>query len=305
MLENKVVIVTGSGRGLGRAYAVGMARAGAAVVVNDLDEDAALETVRIIHDAGGKAESVVAAVGDSAVADTLVKTAVNTFGRLDVMCTNAGVLRDRTLHKMSDDDFDIVVRSHLRGTFTCGRAAVQHFREAGAGGRLILIGSPAGMRGGLGQTSYSAVKAGITGFVRTWATECERLGVTVNAVIPVALTRMVATIPGMAEAVAAAERGEQIAPQLRRRGFGSPDDVASLVVYLSSDAASHITGQCIGAGGDRLTLWSHPSEVATSFREGGWSAIQIAECFDEIFGAKLQPFRRPQRSAVTAELEGA
>jgi 3-oxoacyl-[acyl-carrier protein] reductase len=288
MLAGRVAVVTGSGRGLGRAYARALAAAGAAVVVNDLDGEVATSTVEQIVAAGGRATAVVAPVGPAETADELVATAVAEFGRLDVMVTNAGALRDKTLRNTTDDDFDLVVGSHLRGTFTCGRAAAARFREQGGGGRLILVGSPAGQRASFGQTAYSASKAAIVGLARTWAVELERQQVTVNAIVPTALTRMVATMPGMADHVAAVDRGEQVDPALRRQGLGSPDDVAPLVVWLASDAAAHVTGQVLGAGGDRLAVWCHPTEMLTLLRDGGWTVADV----DQALGPALR--RRPQ-----------
>ena len=148
-LDGKVAVITGSGRSLGRAYAVGLAEAGAAVVVNDLDAASAAETVELITEAGGRAVAQVADVAEADGAQSLVDRAVSEFGRLDIMVTNAGVLRDRVLWKMSDEDFDLVIRTHLRGTFMCARAAAVRMREQGEGGRLILIGSPAGSVRGL------------------------------------------------------------------------------------------------------------------------------------------------------------
>src|SRR5690606_33383885 len=156
LLDGKVAVVTGSGRGLGKAYARALAAAGAAVVVNDVDAAAADETVAEIAAAGGRAVAVVAPVGPSATAEQLVTTAVAAFGKLDVLVANAGVLRDRVLWKTADDDFDLVVETHLRGAFTTGRAAAVHMRERGEGGRIVLIGSPAGQHGNFGQTSYAA-----------------------------------------------------------------------------------------------------------------------------------------------------
>lgn len=291
MLEGKVAVVTGAGRGLGRAYAKAMAAAGAAVVVNDVDADTAEDAAKEITAAGGRAAAVAAAVGTAEAAQALVDRAVGEYGRLDAMCTNAGVLRDRTLHKTTDEDFDAVLHTHLRGTFTCARAALVRFRAQGEGGRLILVGSPAGQRASFGQTSYSAAKAAIAGLVRTWAMECERAGVTVNAVIPTALTRMVATIPGLGEAVADAEAGRPVPPHLRRAGLGTPDDAAPVVVYLASDAAAGITGQCIAAGGDKIALWSHPAEVVSALHDGGWTTDTIAGAFSSIIQPRLQEFR--------------
>lgn len=292
MLAGKVAVVTGSGRGLGRAYARALAAAGAAVVVNDLDGDVAGATAEEIRSAGGRAAVVVAPVGPGETADALVATAVEQFGRLDVMVTNAGALRDKTLRNTSDDDFDLVVGSHLRGTFTCGRAAAARFREQGGGGRLILVGSPAGQRASFGQTAYSASKAAIIGLTRTWAVELERQQVTVNAIVPTALTRMVATMPGMAEHVAAADRGEPVHPGLRRQGLGTPDDVAPVVVWLASDDAAQVTGQVFGAGGDRLAIWSHPGEVLTLQRDGGWTVPDVGQALGQALRQHRQEFRQ-------------
>jgi NAD(P)-dependent dehydrogenase (short-subunit alcohol dehydrogenase family) len=277
-LSGKVAIVTGAGRGLGRAYAVALAAAGADVVVNDIDADAAKETVALVEDAGGRATVFAAAVGDAEVAEALVAVAVEEFGRLDVVVTNAGVLRDGVLWKMSDEAFDVVTRTHLRGTFTCARAAAVRFREQGDGGRIIVVGSPAGQHGNFGQTNYAAAKAGIAAMARTWAMELARAQVTVNAIIPTAWTQMTATIPIYAPLVEAVEAGKPLPRQVRQaHAIGTPEDSASLVVFLAADNAAGITGQAIGIGGDKLSLYSHPAEVAAAFHGGGWTPELIAE----------------------------
>lgn len=287
-LSGKVAVVTGSGRGLGLAYAKALAQAGAAVVVNDIDADVANEAVAGIKAAGGQAACEVVPVGDTEAADRLVARAVEEFGRLDLMCTNAGILRDRTLKNMTDEDFDLVVHTHLRGTFTCGRAAAARFREQRSGGRLVLVGSPAGQRGNFGQTNYSGAKAAIAAITWTWAMELARDEITVNAIIPVAITRMAATIPALREVVEAVERGEPVPAAMRRSGLGLAEDVAPLVVFLASDASAGITGQCIGVGGDKLSLWSRPTELVQAVRDGGWDPETIAESFQSVFGAHLQ-----------------
>jgi len=306
-LSGKVAVVTGAGRGLGRAYAEALAAAGAAVVVNDVDGDAAAQVVEAITAGGGQARSVVAAVGSAEVADLLVATAVKEFGRLDVMVTNAGILRDRVLWKMSDDDFDAVIGVHLRGTFTCARAAAIRMREQGSGGRLILISSPAGQRGNFGQTNYAAAKAGIVAMARTWALELARANITVNAVVPVAATEMTKTIPAFAPIIEESERTGKPFPEWLRKdeGLGTVEDVAGLVVFLASDASAGVTGQAIGIGGDRLALWSHPAEKAVAFADGGWTAEAIAASWQSGVGAEPETYGIPAPKVPAADAPGA
>jgi NAD(P)-dependent dehydrogenase (short-subunit alcohol dehydrogenase family) len=289
-LSGKAAVVTGAGRGLGLAYAQALAAAGAAVVVNDVDADVAEAAVEAITSAGGRAVAHVGPIGSTEVADALVQRAVTDFGRLDIMVTNAGILRDTVLWKMSDADFDDVIRVHLRGTFTCVRAAAVRMREQGDGGRIICVGSPTGQVGNFGQTNYAAAKAGIVGMVRTWSLELARAKVTVNAVVPVAATAMTETAPFLKPYVDALHAGEPLPPYARRElSFGTPEDVAGLVVFLASDAAAGITGQAIGLGGDRLALWSHPREAVVAFADGGWTAARIAEQWPETFAGQEKP----------------
>ncbi|MFD1541217.1 SDR family oxidoreductase [Nonomuraea guangzhouensis] len=286
-----MAVVTGAGRGLGQAYARALARAGAAVVVNDVDAEAAGEVAAAITAEGGRAVVAAGAVGQTQVAQRLVDTAVKEFGRLDVMVTNAGILRDRVLWKMSDEEFDAVVEVHLRGTFSCARAAAVRMREQGQGGRLILISSPAGQRGNFGQTNYAAAKAGIVAMARTWALELARSEITVNAVVPVAATEMTKTIPAFAPVL---ERGEPYPDWVRKdEGLGTVEDVAGLVVYLASDASAEVTGQAIGVGGDKLALWSHPAEKAVAYADGGWSADAIADSWHTTVGAEPETYGIP------------
>jgi NAD(P)-dependent dehydrogenase (short-subunit alcohol dehydrogenase family) len=288
-LDGKTAVVTGSGRGLGRAYAVALAEAGASVVVNDVEEAAARETVDLITGAGGVAVAEVVPVGSSEAAQALVDRAVGEYGRLDVMITNAGVLRDRVLWKMSDEDFDLVIATHLRGTFTCARAAAVRMREQGEGGRILVVGSPSGQYGNFGQTNYSAAKAGIVAFARTWAMELARDRITVNAIVPTAWTQMTASIPIYAPLVERVEAGEPLPTAVRREhAVGMPEDCAPLVVFLASDAAADVTGQAIGIGGDKLTLYTHPAEAAHAFRDGGWTAEEIAATWESDFAPLRQ-----------------
>jgi NAD(P)-dependent dehydrogenase (short-subunit alcohol dehydrogenase family) len=290
-LERRVAAVTGAGRGLGRAYATALAAAGARVLVNDLDAASAQQTVDAITAAGGEALAHAGAVGESAVADAIVAAAVEAFGSLDVMCTNAGVLRDRVLWNMTDEDFDLVIHTHLRGTFTCARAAAIRMRAQGEGGRIIVVGSPAGQLGNFGQTNYAAAKAGIAAFARTWALELARARITVNAVIPTAWTAMTASIPAFAPLAQLIAAGRPLPRQVRQQhAIGMAEECAPLVVFLASEAAAQVTGQCIGLGGDRLALWSHPAEAVTLMREGGWSAEQIAEAWERDLSGSRQGF---------------
>jgi len=287
-LGGKAAVVTGAGQGLGRAYAVALARAGASVVVNDVDARAAQETAAL---AGERAVVVTGDVGERAVADALVARAVETFGRLDAMVTNAGVLRDAVLWKMTDEDFDLVVRTHLRGTFLCARAAAVRMRDQGQGCRIIVVGSPAGQYGNFGQTNYAASKAGVVAFARTWALELARASITVNAVVPTAWTAMTATIPIYKPLAASVAAGQPLPPAVRREhAIGRPEDCAGLVVFLASEAAAGISGQAIGIGGDRLCLYSHPAEIVTELRDGGWDAAAIAAIWQERLAAHVQPY---------------
>ena len=293
-LDGKVAVVTGSGRGIGRAYALALAEAGCAVVINDIDGDVAQTTVGELTNAGHKAVAEVAAVGSTEAAEKLVQRAVEAFGGIDIMVTNAGILRDKVLWKMTDEDFDSVIETHMRGTFTCARAAAIRMREQGRGGRIIVVSSWAGQRGNFGQTNYAGAKAGIAAFARTWAMELARAEITVNAIVPNALTRMIASIPGMAEMVENAEKGEPLPATVRQQmGMGMPEDVAPLLVFLASDAAKGVTGQAIGLGGDKLSLWSHPQEISAAYRDGGWTADAIAEVWATSVGARPETYGIP------------
>ena len=285
-LSGRTAVVTGAGRGLGLAYARALAAHGAAVVVNDVDAAAAEAAAKLIRESGGRALAAAGPVGPTETARALVATAVAEFGGLDVMVTNAGVLRDTVLWKMSDEDFDTVVNVHLRGTFTCVRAAAIAMREQGRGGRIIVAGSPTGQRGNFGQTNYAAAKAGIVGMMRTWALELARSEITVNALIPIAATAMTKTIPFFAPHVEALEQDGVPLPEMLRKGegFGTAEDVAGLVVYLASAEAAGVTGQAVGIGGDKLALWSHPQEIAVAYADGGWSAEAVAAAWPSTLG---------------------
>ena len=289
LLDGNVAVVTGSGRGLGRAYAIALAQAGAAVLVNDIDPRAGAETVAEIGSAGGRAMLELGNVAETATAERLVARAVEAFGRLDVMLANAGVLRDRVLWNTTDEDFDTVIATHLRGTFTCARAAAIRMREQDQGGRIIVVGSASGQLGNFGQASYAAAKAGIVAFAWSWALELARSRITVNAIIPAAWTAMTASMPQLANVAESVAGGEPFPEWMRERyAVGTPEDCAPLAVFLASAAAAEVTGQAIGIGADRLTLHSHPQHLVSARRAGGWSAEAIAAEWEASFAPHQQ-----------------
>ncbi len=288
-LAGKVAIITGAGRGIGRAAAIAMAQAGAAIIVNDIDALEASKVVDSIRSAGGSAASCVAPIGTGDAAELCVETALEQFGRLDIMACNAGILKDRVLWNTDDADFDTVMTTHLRGTFTCARAAVRHFRTRPEGGRLILVSSIAGQRGNFGQTTYAAAKAGIAAFARTWSMELAKSNVTVNAVVPNALTAMTETMLALQPFAEMRQHGEPLPAKLRQDfGVGIPEDVAPLFVYLACDRSKDLTGQCIGIGGDRLSIWAHPVEADHRLKTGGWDAVGVADALEGPLGTARQ-----------------
>jgi NAD(P)-dependent dehydrogenase (short-subunit alcohol dehydrogenase family) len=252
-LQNKATVVTGAGAGIGRSVALAFGAEGAQVVVNDVDSGAAASVVKEIEDLGGTAVADHHPIGSVESAEALVRAGIDAFGGLDVLVNNAGILRDRMLHNMSEDDFDQVIKVHLKGTWACGRAAVQHWRpiakrEAETGSpkprKLINVTSASGLIGAVGQSNYAAAKMGIVGLTKSWAKELGALGITVNAIAPAALTAM--TEPLMQDEDAAARRLSRFA--LGR--YGSPDEISPAFVFLASAEADYITGQilCVDGG---------------------------------------------------------
>ena len=252
-LEGKACIVTGAGRGIGRAIAMAFAAEGARVVVNDADEAAAEAVVKEMTENGAQAVPHAEAIGTVAAAESVLAAALDAFGGLDVLVNNAGILRDRMLHNMSEEEFDAVIQVHLKGTWACGRAVVQHWREVAkkeiADGhprhrKIINVTSASGLIGAAGQSNYAAAKMGIVGLTKTWAKELGRYSINVNAIAPAALTAM--TEPLLQDEAAAKTRLARFA--LGR--YGSPEEIAPGFVYLASDESNYVTGQvlCIDGG---------------------------------------------------------
>jgi len=288
LLQGKVAVVTGSGRGVGRGIALALAREGAKVVINDVGcdidgrgtaHDPATQVVNDIKAMGGEAVANYDSVASFSGAENIIKTAVNSFGRIDILVNNAGILRDRTIAKMSEEDFDAVIAVHLKGTWNCGRHAVPLMREQNYG-RIINITSSAGLRGNFGQSNYGAAKAGIMGLTLCWALELGRYGITVNAMAPAGLTRMVGTIPGM--------EGKEPPPEMH------PDQNGPMVAYLASEKAAQVNGQIFGRRGFGFTLFQQLRPLAMMYKPGGLSPSEIAANFDGVFLEHLQPIGIPQ-----------
>jgi NAD(P)-dependent dehydrogenase (short-subunit alcohol dehydrogenase family) len=252
-LQDKACVVTGAGRGIGRAIVDAFAAEGARVLINDVDRAAADEAVSELRAKGIDAAPNYDAVGTVEAAEAIVRDALAAFGQIDVLVNNAGILRDRMLHNMSEEEFDLVVQVHLKGTWACGRAVVQQWRplakeEAEQGRKvhrkIVNVTSPSGLIGAVGQSNYAAAKMGIVGLTKTWAKELGPLSINVNAVSPTALTAM--TEPLLQDAEAAKKRMARFA--LGR--YGAPEEIAPGFVYLAAEESNYVTGQilCIDGG---------------------------------------------------------
>jgi NAD(P)-dependent dehydrogenase (short-subunit alcohol dehydrogenase family) len=282
LLDGRVAVVTGSGRGIGREFALCMAREGASLVVNDVgvsldgrgtEEDPAAQVCKEIEAAGGRAVPNYDSVTEFAGAARIVDTAIESFGRIDILVNNAGIVRDRTLVKMDESDFDAVVAVHMKGSFNCARHAAPPMKEQGYG-RIINITSSAGLRGNFGQTNYGAAKAALMGMTFIWAMELGRYGITVNAVAPAGATRMTASL---------FERSGETPPAESNPALNAP-----LVAFLASERASHVNGQILGRTDFAYTLFQHPKQIAYMWRDGGWTPEGVADHFDDVLGQHLQ-----------------
>jgi NAD(P)-dependent dehydrogenase (short-subunit alcohol dehydrogenase family) len=270
LLDEKVAIITGAGRGIGRQTALLFAKEGARVVVNDVGaspdgttsgDDSAARVVEEIEQAGGQALASNAQVSDSTAVQQLTEETLERFGRIDVLVNNAGILRDRTLLKMEDGEFDAVVQVHLRGTFVCLRAVAAHMKRAGSGS-IINTTSVAGMLGNFGQANYSAATAGVHGLTRTASIELQRYGIRVNAIAPLAKTRLTEDLP-----------------MFHQVDSMRPEHVAPLHLFLASELSDQVTGMVLSVAGGRISTY-RVVESAGQFKEaneGIWTAQEIAD----------------------------
>ena len=293
IVEGKVAIVTGAGRGIGRGIALLMAQEGARVVVCDIgvsvegeggDASPAHDVVAEIKKSGGEAIASTLSISEPANAEKIVRAALEAFGRVDIMVNNAGILRDRIFHRMSWSDWSDVINVHLNGSFIMSRACATHFREQNSGSYVHMT-STSGLVGNFGQANYAAAKMGIVGLSRGIALDMARFNVRSNCVSPFAWTRMVQTIPSETE-----EEKARVA----RASQMVPEKVAPLAVYLASDNASGITGQILGVRNNEVYLFNANRPIRTLHRSDGWTPQKLAEQLKSAFAASFTPLERSQ-----------
>ena len=269
LLKNKVAIVTGGGRGIGRGHSLHLAKSGAAILVNDIDSEEAEKVVKEILNEGGVAKISSQDISSREGCSLLIDECVKEFGNIDILVNNAGVLKDKTLLKMTDEDFDSVWNIHVKGTFWSSQLVALKMKESGKGGSIINTTSGAHF-GNFGQTNYSAAKGAIASMTYTWAIELAKYGIRVNAIGPTGSTRMSATF-------VSSKNTNQNIPYI------DPTSNGSLVAYLSSDLAKKISGQIFGCGGERLALMVQPHYGKTLKKDEGWSIRDIDEVMEKEF----------------------
>lgn len=288
LLDDNVAIVTGGGRGIGREIALLMARQGAKVLVNDVgsevsgegsDKTPAEEVVQVIRAEGG----IAAANGESVEswdgARSIIQSALDTFGRLDCVINNAGILRDRIFHKMSVEEFESVIRVHLMGSFYVSRAAAPHFRERSSGS-FVHMTSTSGLVGNVGQANYAAAKLGIVGLSRSIALDMQRFNVRSNCISPFAWSRMIGSIPTNTD--------EQKA-RVERLKTMTPAKVAPVAVVLASKAAADITGQIIAVRSNEIFLMSQSRPLRSIHRSEGWTPESLSQQMPAAFKSDFYP----------------
>jgi 3-oxoacyl-[acyl-carrier protein] reductase len=295
-LQGRAAVVTGAGRGIGRAIAELLAAEGASVVVNDLGGNVdgsgaasgvADDVVAAIRARGGSAVASYDSVADYRAAERIIDTAVREFGAIDILVNNAGILRDRMLFNMSEAEWDAVIAVHLKGGFNCTRHAAARMREQRRG-RIVSMSSTSGVFGNSGQANYGAAKDGIAGLMRVVARDLGKYGITANAVCPGASTRMTQTVSDSARTARQKSGiqgpGGQRTYQLEHTG---PENVAPWVVYLATDAASHVNGQTFFVMGGLIALLNYPAPVRTMQKDGRWTPEEIATLFPRTLGLDL------------------
>jgi 3-oxoacyl-[acyl-carrier protein] reductase len=275
ILDGKAVAVTGGGRGIGRGHCLHLAAQGAAVVVNDVDLGEAQKVVDEISAAGGKAMANGDDVASRAGAKALVGACVDAFGGIHALVNNAGNVKDRSFLKMTDDEFQDVLRVHVHGSFMCAQEAAFRMRDQGSGGSIVNTVSAAHF-GNFGQTNYAGSKGAIASMTYTWALELARHGIRVNAISPAGTTRMSATAKVGGKAI--------------ELPFLDPALNGPFVAWLCSDDASWVTGQIFGTGADRVVILEQPRYGTAMFRPGGWSVEDLRKHMKSFFGNKLEPF---------------
>ncbi|MEH6518995.1 MAG: SDR family NAD(P)-dependent oxidoreductase [Halioglobus sp.] len=281
-LQGKRIVISGSSRSLGREFALAAAREGASIVLNGTNESALAATQKEIEDLGAPVCAVAGSVADASICQSLISTCIDQFGGIDVMVNNAGIVRDRTLLKMSDKDFDEVIAIDLRAPFICMREAAKSMREQDSGGHIINITSASGLVGNFGQTNYAAAKAGLMGMMYTAVKELSRYNIRCNAMWPIARTDMTAPL---------IEQSGKTAAEL---GFGEPADVALGLVWLASDAASHWNGQCLTFNGYKAALWQ--SQAEHHIRQQG-NPFTLPELESYLAGCATLPVYEPHTAS--------